>query len=166
MKLTVAPLTKEAFKPFGDVIELEGAEHFPINQGTTQRYHDLAKLDLNVVGGKPIVSIFESQPRQLPIKLDVMERHPLGSQAFYPLQNQEWLVVVAACAADNSGDPTDIDNLKAFRATGTQGVNYARNVWHHPLLVLHTNSRFMVIDRKGPGENLEERAFEHDVWLA
>ena len=166
MKLTVAPLTKEAFKPFGDVIELEGAEHFPINQGTTQRYHDLAKLDLNVVGGKPIVSIFESQPRQLPIKLEVMERHPLGSQAFYPLQNQEWLVVVAACAADNSGDPTDIDNLKAFRATGTQGVNYARNVWHHPLLVLHTNSRFMVIDRKGPGENLEERAFEHDVWLA
>ncbi len=161
MKLPVQPLDKGNFKPFGDVIELDGCEHFPINQGTTERFHNLANLDLNVVGGKPILSIFESQPRPAPIKLEVMERHPLGSQAFYPLQNQDWLVVVA-----QGEDPTNFDNLKAFRATGTQGVNYARGTWHHPLLVLHPNSRFIIIDRSGPGNNLEEIEFKNDVHLA
>ena len=161
MKLPITALTKDNFKPYGDVIEIEGSEHFPINQGTTERFHNLAKLDLNVVGGKPIISIFESQPRPLPIKLEVMERHPLGSQAFYPLQNQDWLVVVAS-----GSNPTDFGNLKAFRATGTQGVNYARNTWHHPLLVLEPDSRFLIVDRDGPGENLEEIAFKSEIHLA
>lgn len=158
--LNIAPLTAETFAAFGDVIEMSGADHFPINQGTTERFHDLALLDLNTVGGKPIVSIFVSQPRSHPIKLDVMERHPLGSQAFYPLQDRDWLIVVA------SGDnPLEIENLRAFRATGQQGVNYASNVWHHPLLVLDADSRFLIIDRKGPGNNCEERNFEDDIYL-
>jgi ureidoglycolate lyase len=78
-----------------------------------------------------------------------MERHPLGSQIFYPLQDQPWLVVVC-------GDPEDASSFRAFQATGRQGVNYARNVWHHPLLVNANESRFFVVDRKGPGNNLEE----------
>ena len=162
--LNISPLTAAAFAPFGEVIEMAGAEHFPINQGTTERYHDLAKLDLNAVGGKSIVSIFETQPRPLPIKLDLMERHPLGSQAFYPLQDRDWLIVVAG-----DPDPVDIDapdNLRAFRANGRQGVNYARNVWHHPLLVLDSDSRFLIVDRKGPGNNLEEIVFTRDVYLS
>jgi len=162
--LNIAPLTAEAFAPFGEVIEMNGAQHFPINQGTTERFHDLANLDLNVVGGKAIVSIFETQPRPMPIKLELMERHPLGSQAFYPLQNRDWLVVVA-----RGPDPVDInapDNLTAFRATGQQGVNYARNVWHHPLLVFHADSRFLIIDRKGPGKNLEEVVFREKICLS
>ncbi len=161
MKLPIHPLSKDSFKPYGEVIEIEGSAHFPINQGTTERFHNLANLDLNVVGGKPIVSIFESQPRPLPIKLEVMERHPLGSQAFYPLQNQNWLIVVASGL-----NPTNFNNLKAFRAKGTQGVNYARNTWHHPLLVLEPNSRFLIIDRDGPGKNLEEIEFTENVFLA
>lgn len=159
-QIEIAPLTRAAFAPFGDVIEMDGAEHFPINQGTTERFHDLANIDVAAIGGKPIVSIFEGQPRPQPIQLEVMERHPLGSQAFYPLQNQDWLVVVA-----KGDDPTLPQNLKAFRASGRQGVNYARNTWHHPLLVLNKNNRFLIIDRKGPGENLEEVVFAGVVRL-
>jgi len=162
--LDITPLTAAGFAPFGEVIEMAGAEHFPINQDTTERYHDLAKLDLNGVGGKAIISIFETQPRPLPIKLDLMERHPLSSQAFYPLQDRDWLIVVAV-----GPDPVDIDapdNLRAFRANGRQGVNYARNAWHHPLLVLDNDSRFLIVDRKGPGNNLEEILFAHDIFLS
>lgn len=158
--LKINPLTSQAFAPFGDVIELDGAHHFPINQGTTERFHDLANLELNNVGGKPIVSIFETNPRPLPIQLEVMERHPLGSQAFYPLQTKDWLVVVA-----KGKNPLAVQNLHAFRAAGRQGVNYAVNTWHHPLLVLDGTSRFLVIDRKGPGDNLEEVLFEEVITL-
>lgn len=162
--LDITPLTAADFAPFGEVIEMAGAQHFPINQGTTERFHDLARLDLNGVGGKAIISIFETQPRPMPIKLDLMERHPLGSQAFYPLQDRDWLIVVAG-----GPDPVDIDapdNIKAFRASGQQGVNYARNVWHHPLLVLDSNSQFLIVDRKGPGNNLEEISFTQDIFLS
>ncbi len=158
--LKITPLTADAFAEFGDVIEMAGAKHFPINQGTTERFHDLANLDLNRVGGNPIVSIFESQPRPQPVKLDVMERHPLGSQAFYPLQNHDWLIVVAS-----GDDPLALENLKAFRASGLQGINYAANIWHHPLLVLEANSKFLIIDRKGPGNNCEERKFTTAIYL-
>ena len=160
VNLDISPLTANAFAPYGDVIEMAGAHHFPINQGTTERFHDLAELDLNNVGGKAIISIFEGQPRSTPIKLEVMERHPLGSQAFYPLQDKDWLLVVAIGA-----NPLDRANLKAFRANGRQGVNYATNVWHHPLLVMDANSRFLIVDRKGPGENLEELSFEDNIHL-
>ena len=158
--LSITPLTALAFSPYGDVIEMDNAERIPINQGTTTRFHDLANVELNDVGGKPIISIFESQPRPLPLKLEVMERHPLGSQAFYPLQDREWLIVVSS-----GNNPLNIENLKAFRATGQQGINYATNVWHHPLLVMDADSRFLVVDRKGPGSNLEEREFVTDICL-
>lgn len=149
------PLTRDAFAAFGDVIEMAGAEHYPINQGTTERYHDLAKVDVAGDDGEPLISIFRGQPRARPIQLELMERHPLGSQAFYPLQDRDWLLVVSL-----SQDPRDTDNLQAFRATGSQGVNYGRNVWHHPLLVLEPDSDFLIIDRGGPGDNLEETSFD------
>jgi ureidoglycolate lyase len=79
----------------------------------------------------------------------------LGSQIFFPLQDRPWLVVVAE-------DAHDFKSYRAFTATGSQGVNYARHVWHHPLLVLDPGSRFLVVDRKGPGDNLEEEWFAED----
>jgi ureidoglycolate lyase len=156
MTVTLKPqtLTRAAFADFGDVIEMAEAEHYSINQGTTERYHDLADIDVSLEDGEPLINIFRGQPRARPIRLDLMERHPLGSQAFYPLQNRDWLLVVSV-----ANDPCAPDGLKAFRATGIQGVNYARNVWHHPLLVLEPDSDFLIIDRGGPGNNLEERAF-------
>lgn len=150
--ITPVPLTREAFRPFGDVIEMEGSAHYTINQGFTERFNDLAFVDVAPEGGTTNVSLFLGQPRPLPVEIKLMERHPLGSQIFIPLQDRPWLVLVAA-------DARDVTSYRAFTATGRQGVNYARNVWHHPLLVLDADSRFLIVDRKGPGNNLEE------VWL-
>ena len=146
MKIEV--LTREAFAPFGDVVEIDGAQHYTINQGFAERFNDLAHIDVNMEGGEVSVSIFTAIARPKPIAIKLMERHPLGTQLFYPLQNENWLVLVC-------GDPLVESSYRLFQATGTQGVNYARNVWHHPLLV-HNNSRFIIVDRKGAGNNLEE----------
>ena len=141
------PLTKASFAPFGDVIEIDGAQHYPINQGFAERFNDLARVDVGT--GAVNISIVTAAARQRPIALKLMERHPLGSQIFYPLQDRPWLVVVCV-------EPQDTKSFRAFRATGRQGINYARNTWHFPLLVLEDESRFLVVDRKGPGTNLEE----------
>jgi ureidoglycolate lyase len=150
--LQALPLTREAFAPFGQVIELEGARQFDINGGTTRRFHDLADIDTLVDGGRPIINVFRAQPRALPLQLSLMERHPLGSQAFIPLTQQRYVVVVAPDAGGKPGP------LQAFISEGWQGVNYNRNVWHHPLLALGTVSDFLVVDRGGEGNNLEESA--------
>ena len=147
--LRPVPLTREGFKPFGDVIEMEGSAHYTINQGFTERFNDLCLVDVAAEGGTTNVSLFLGQPRPAPIAIKLMERHPLGSQAFLPLQDRPWLVLVAEDVHDQS-------SCRAFTATGQQGVNYARNVWHHPLLVMDAGSRFLIIDRKGPGNNLDE----------
>ena len=143
--MKIEKLTLESFAPFGEVIEMSGAP-LSINQGFADRFDDLCNVELGE--GAVKVSLFEARPRASPINIDLMERHPLGSQAFYPLQNEEWLVLVCA-------DPKDETSFRCFRATGKQGVNYARNVWHFPLLVFAA-SKFIVVDRKGPGVNLEE----------
>ena len=149
MSLVIEPLTRAAFAPFGDVIDADGAKHVTINQGFAQRCDGQAKIDVADEGGAVNVSLFTAQPRSAPIDIALMERHPLGSQLFAPMQARPWLVVVC-------GDPRDASTYRAFRATGRQGVNYARNVWHHPLLVLDTDSLFLVVDRAGPANNLDE----------
>lgn len=147
--LKIEDLTREAFAAFGEVIDAKGAKHVTINQGFAQRCDGQARIDVAMQGGAVNVSLFTAQPRPAPIDIALMERHPLGSQLFVPMQARPWLVVVC-------GDPRDGSTYRAFRATGRQGVNYARNVWHHPLLVLDADSLFLVVDRAGPGNNLEE----------
>lgn len=149
--LTPQPLTREAFAPFGEVIEAnDAARHFTINGGNTERYHDLAAIEPGA-DGKVIVSIFRGQPRQLPFTVEMMERHPKGSQAFVPMSGLPYLVVVAPAGAA----PTAA-NLSVFLARGDQGVNYATGVWHHPLLALGEIADFLVVDRSGPGDNCDE----------
>ena len=160
LTLKPEPLTRAAFAPFGEVIEIAGAHHYPINENTTERFHDLARVDIVAEGGRPLINVFRGQPRPRPIAIRLMERHPLGSQAFYPLQDRDYLVVVA--------DPREKltpQALRAFHATGRQGVNYGRNTWHHPLLVLEPDHDFLVIDRGGAGENLEEVWFEESAKI-
>jgi ureidoglycolate lyase len=157
-RLSPIALTSEDFAPFGDVVAIEDARHYPINQGFAERYNDLAQVDVAAERGEVNLSIVTAEPRPFPIDIRLMERHPLGSQIFYPLQDHDWLVVVAE-------DLTDIASFQAFRATGRQGVNYSRNTWHHPLLVLESASRFLVVDRKGPGNNLEEVWFDEGVEI-
>ncbi len=140
------------------MIETDGAQHFTINEGTTERFHDLAGIDTGIEGGTPLVSIFRGQPRPHPIEIKMVERHPLGSQAFYPLRDADWFVVVGP-----AGEAPDVGSLRAFRATGRQGVNYRRGVWHHPLLVLVPDHDFLVVDRGGPGENCDEVWFDGSI---
>lgn len=160
-RLKVMPLTRQAFTPYGDVIEAsDAAHHFPINGGSTVRYHDLAKLDPGPAG-RASLSIFRGQPRILPFKVEMMERHPLASQAFVPLSGTPYLIVVA-----RTGEAPCGASLRAFLARGDQGVNYSPGVWHHPLLALERVSDFLVIDRSGPGQNCDEILLDEAVLLA
>lgn len=148
--LDAEPLSHQAFAPFGQVIQAdEHVQQFAINDGNTQRYHDLARLEPGP-DGSVIVSLFRGQPRRLPFTVTLMERHPLASQAFIPVSGRPWLVVVAP-----PGDPPSVSDLRLFLCTGNQGVNYAPGVWHHPLLALDDVSDFIVIDRRGPGQNCD-----------
>jgi ureidoglycolate lyase len=144
-------LTAEAFAPFGEVIEI--GQHLPrwINGGTCERFDDVAQPDVLASGGSPKISIFRAAARQLPFHVKVLERHPLSSQAFIPLDGLPFLVVVA-----EAGDAPLSGRIRAYRSSGTQGVNYRRNTWHHALLALERTSHFLVIDRGGPGENCDE----------
>ena len=142
--LQVQPLNAEAFKPFGDVIQAnDAAKHFSINQGYAERYDRLALVDANDLGGQAGISIFRAKARPMPIELSVLEKHPLGSQAFMPMSGHAYLVVVAP-----GGDAPEIDKAQCFLASATQGVNYAKGTWHHPLLALHDGD-FLVVDRSG-----------------
>jgi ureidoglycolate lyase len=158
LKLYPEPLTREAFAPFGDVIETEGAKSIPINQGTTDRYHDLAGVDVEELQGRTLINIFRCRPRDYPLEITMMERHPISSQAFVPLDNIPYLVVVAA----KETAPLKSD-LRVFLASGKQGINYHRGVWHHPLLTLEKESDFLIVDRGGEGHNLDEVDLEPHI---
>lgn len=159
LTLSIEPLTKQSFVPFGDVVEMDGLTPLSINQGYAQRFDDLANIDVAAEGGQVNISWFVACTRPAPIPIRLMERHPLGSQLFMPLNGRDWLIVVCS-------DPRMSSTYRAFAATGRQGVNYARNCWHHPLLVREDASPFLVIDRKGKGNNLEEYSLNETMQLA
>ncbi|MGY8664925.1 ureidoglycolate lyase [Bradyrhizobium sp. UFLA05-109] len=158
LTLPVVALTKAEFAPFGEVIETDDVTPKLINEGFARRYDDLARIDVASEGGDVNVSLFIGATRPAPIVIRLMERHPLGSQLFIPLNDMPWFVVVCT-------DPRDLSSYRAFVASGRQGVNYARNCWHHPLLVARDASPFVVVDRKGPEVNLEEMWLEEASWL-
>ena len=154
--LPVEPLTRAAFQPFGEVIEAgSAAVQFEINNGSTTRFHDLARVDVAAEGGHVLVNIFRARPLPMPLIVAMVEKHPLGSQAFMPLEVAPFLVVVAP-----PGDAVAPADLRAFLAGAGQGVNYAPGVWHHPVIALGRESDFLVIDRGGPGDNLAEFFFD------
>jgi ureidoglycolate lyase len=157
--LRATTLTAEAFAPFGDVIEIEGRDSRWINESTCRRFDDLAHVDVLESGGRPLLSIFEASPRSLPLRISVLERHPMSSQAFYPLQARPFLVVVA------TGSLPIANGIRVFLSSGSQGVNYRRNTWHHPLIALGRKSTFLVVDRGGPGNNCEEIAVDPAVLV-
>ena len=157
MKTLVAtPLTKEAFAPFGEVIEKAGSESFLINDGNCRRHHALAQADVSSKGDEVVISIFEGTPYALPHKVELVERHPLGSQAFYPLGSKDWLVIVCSDDEEMPVEP------KAFLASAEQGINLKRGVWHGVLTPLYEPSDFLVVDRRGQGENLDEFHLRED----
>lgn len=154
-RLQAEPLTREAFAPYGDVIETGGAAHFPINDGAVERYHDLAPVSVDG-RGRALVNIFECRrPATVPVPVALVERHPLGSQAFVPLDGARMCVVVAP-----PGTPPEPAALRAFLSRPDQGVSYHPGTWHLPLATFQAGARFLVVDRGGPGDNCEERHFD------
>lgn len=147
--LTLEPLTAEAFAPFGEVIEPRQRDSFLINGGQCRRFHRLATTETGAEG-QAVISLFRPCPVTLPATLTLVERHPLGSQAFMPLAGQHWLAVVAP-----PREPPRPEHLRAFLANGATGVNYFAGTWHHPLLALD-HGDFLVVDRQGPGANCDE----------
>jgi len=156
-QLLIEPLDASSFTPFGDVIEAAGEPDMMINRGYCKRFHDIATLDMNE--GRAGISIFAGTHYALPLKLAMVERHPLGSQAFLPLSESPYLVIVAA---DNSGVP---ERPRVFQPSPGQGVNYHRNVWHGVLTPLKVDALFAVVDRIGDGENLEEHWFDEPYLI-
>ncbi|MGB1311677.1 MAG: ureidoglycolate lyase [Leucothrix sp.] len=162
IKIQLAPLTQQAFKPFGDVIEIEGANHFPINQGTVERHNDLGTVEIGGDNGRPLISIVTcNNLSSLPYTLPLIERHPLGSQAFIPMDNTP--IVVAVAEPTDSPQP---EQIKAFISNGYQGVNYHSNIWHMPMLFLDKDQRMIVVDRGGEGNNCDEFPFpEYEIII-
>lgn len=159
VQLRVRRLTRKAFAPFGDVIDVAGSKHYTINQGFAERFHDLAKIDVTAKGGRPLVNVFRGKPRPMPLRIEMVERHPLSSQAFIPMSPGAFLVIVA-----KPGKAPTAKDLVCFKTSGSQGVNYARGTWHHPLIALDRRTDFLIIDRGGKGENCDE-VFYEDVEI-
>lgn len=151
------PLTAEAFAPFGEVLEAAGAPDRLINQGLCGRFHDRARLDFGPAG-RAGISIFRAETRALPYRLDMVERHPEGSQAFLPMTGHPFLVIAAPDADGKPGTP------RAFLTSGAQGINLRRGTWHGVLTPLHAPGLFAVVDRIGDTANLEEHWFD-DPWM-
>ncbi len=147
------PLTAEGFASFGDVIELKAEPDKLINQGLCGRHHDLAELDFG--DGRAGISLFDAQPRHLPYQLNMVERHPDGSQAFIPVHQTRFLVIVAPDQGGAPGTP------RAFVTAPGQCINIHRGVWHGVLTPLEAPGLFAVVDRIGDSPNLEENWFDH-----
>ena len=151
--LVVQPLTPQDFAPYGDVLDATGVPDKIINAGLCGRFHDRARLDFGTEG-RAGISIFQAQPRSLPYSFDLIERHPDGSQAFLPMTQHPFLVIVA-----DGPEATP----RAFLTNGGQGINLHRGTWHGVLTPLHAPGLFAVVDRIGPTPNLEEFRYP-SVW--
>ena len=146
--ITPKPITKENFLKFGDLITTKDIEPITINDGYAKRFDNIATLDTSKENGKTTISIFSALKRTFPMKVHMMESHPLGSQAFIPMKETTFLVLVAP-----KGDSPDIDKIKSFIVPPGIGVNYKAGIWHFPLISTE-DMNFLVVDRKGSGENL------------
>ncbi|EFH5165173.1 ureidoglycolate lyase [Escherichia coli] len=160
MKLQVLPLSQEAFSAYGDVIETQQRDFFHINNGLVERYHDLALVEI-LEQDRTLISINRAQPANLPLTIYELERHPLGTQAFIPMKGEVFVVVVAL-----GDDKPDLSTLRAFITNGEQGVNYHRNVWHHPLFVWQRVTDFLTIDRGGSDNCDVESIPEQELCFA
>ena len=142
------PINKSNFLKYGEVITTEQIKPIKINNGYAQRFDGIANLDTKNQNGETTISIFSALKRTFPMKIDMMEKHPLGSQAFIPMKETTFLILVAP-----KGNKPAIEKIKSFIVPPGIGINYKPGTWHFPLISTE-NMNFLVVDRKGSGENL------------
>jgi len=150
MKITInpKPITKENFSKFGDMITTADIKPIKINEGYAKRFDGIANLNTSKDNGETTICIFSALKRSFPMKIDMMEKHPLGSQAFIPMKQTTFLALVAP-----EGDKPDLNKIEAFIVPPEIGVNYNPGTWHFPLIATE-DMNFLVVDRKGSGDNL------------
>ena len=149
-------ITKKNFSQFGQLIDTSKKNPLNINDGYAQRFDNLINIDTSKKKGKTIVSVFNAKKRKFPMKIDMMEKHPLGSQSFIPMKETTFLCFVAPV-----GEFPEINKIEAFVIPPKTGINYKPGVWHFPLISTE-NTDFIVIDRKGDGNNLIIHKFEKE----
>ena len=158
MEKIVKPIkiSRSNFDAYGDLISTNDINPIDVNAGYAKRFDNLVNIDTSKDGGKTIVSIFSALKRTFPMKIDMMEKHPLGSQAFIPMKETTFLSLVAP-----PSEKPAIDKIESFIIPPTTGINYKPGTWHFPLISTE-NTNFLVIDRKGDGENLIIHKFEKE----
>ena len=161
MRITIksTKITKRNFSKFGELINTKNKKPISINNGYAKRFHDLGKINTSSKKGNPIISIFSAKKRNFPMKIDMMEKHPLGSQAFIPMKETTFIVFVAP-----RGKEPDVNKIKSFIVPKQTGINYKTGIWHFPL-ISNKNMNFLVIDRKGKGNNLIIHKFKKEKIL-
>ena len=163
MKINVKPkkVSKKNFKKFGQIIDTSKKKYFKINNGFAKRYDNLGKIDTSTKRGSTIVSIFSARKISFPMKIDMMEKHQLGSQAFVPMEETSFLVFVAP-----KGERPNLKKIESFRIPKQTGINLKPGIWHFPLISTK-NMNFLVIDRKGKGNNLIIHKFKKEkIYLS
>ena len=161
MEILITPkvINKENFLKFGDVISTKNIEPININNGYAKRFDGIANLNTSKDNGETTISIFAALKRDFPMKIDMMEKHPLGSQAFIPMKETTFLVLVAP-----EGEKPDIKKIESFVVPPGIGVNYNPGTWHFPLISTE-DMNFLVVDRKGSGNNLVIQNLEKEKIL-
>jgi len=151
--MTALPLTAERFAPFGDVLEAVAGNKKIMNEARFERYGNLAQIDIDSDdGGQPSISIARCRSAtSMPYRIDMLERHPRGTQAFMPLTAFQFVVVVAP-----AGEDIETQDIAAFVTNGRQGINYHKGVWHIPIIAMQEGQEFMIVDRGGNGDNCDE----------
>ena len=156
--LVAAPIDARTFENFGDLIDISGRAPEPINDGTTQRFPDLARLDLGMRGG--VLGLYVAQARALPLAIRKLERHREASQVFIPLGMHRFIVVVAPGL-----DSPDWANIRAFITLPGQGIALKRSVWHHGLIALGDGDRFAVLEGANYRDDTAEVAAPSEITL-
>jgi ureidoglycolate lyase len=158
MKIIIKPkkITRKNFKKFGDLISTKKIKPININNGYAKRFNNLCRINTSSKKGNTIMSIFSAKKRKFPMKIVMMEKHPLGSQAFIPMSETKFLVFVAP-----KGKKPNTKKIESFIVPKQAGINYKPGIWHFPLISTKSVN-FLVIDRKGIGNNLAIYKFKNE----
>ncbi len=128
------PLCPESFLPFGQVLESPTECSRAFYNEAIENARVNAKVNLSIASITPL--------SKFPFEIQQMERHPWSSQTFIPMKVSRYLIIVAPDGTE--GEP-NMDEARAFLASGGQAITYRRAVWHHGMTVLDETATMAVL---------------------